>query len=62
MSYTTEELIKRESKLPEESEADGRMLDRAYTEYMEKQALLHGLMNKTLDTAIDTNQKLYGLR
>jgi len=54
------ELERIEDMLPENLEADGRMLDKAFYEYIEKQNFLRGLLNKGLDTSIDTNQKIYG--
>ncbi|MGV8130556.1 MAG: hypothetical protein ACP5N7_00470 [Candidatus Pacearchaeota archaeon] len=54
------EFERREDMIPEYLRAEGKALDAAFLEWQEKQALLHGLMNKTLDTAIDTNQKMYG--
>lgn len=55
------ELDRIEEMLPEQSEVGGRMLDRELYLYEERQNLLRGLMNKALDTAIDTNKKIYGL-
>ena len=54
--------VKLQEQFPEYLEADGRVLERAYLEYQEKQLLLSGLLNKALDTAIDTSQKLYGTK
>jgi len=48
--------------LPEHFEVGGRLLDRELYLYEERQNLLRGLLNKALDTSIDTNQKLYGLQ
>lgn len=59
MSKTTEYLIEIESRLPEHLEAEGRMLDNAYAEYLEKQDFLRGLMNEALDKSIDTSKKLF---
>lgn len=60
MSYMKNELERIENFTPEHFEAEGRMLDKAFYEYMEKQNFLRGLLNKGLDTSIDTNQKIYG--
>lgn len=60
MSYTKNELERIENMLPEHFEVGGRLLDRELYLYEERQNLLRGLLNKALDTSIDTNQKLYG--
>lgn len=53
------ELERIENFTPEDLEAQGRMLDKAYAEYMEQQDFLRGLMNKALDKSIDTSKKLF---
>lgn len=59
MSYMKNELERIENFTPEHLEAEGRMLDKAYAEYMEQQDFLRGLMNKALDKSIDTSKKLF---